>query len=48
MVAMADSDFGVDIEEMGHVFDEADVVVVRFHVIGQRLLEQAHNAKTDT
>lgn len=38
MSAMADSDFGVDIEEMGHVFDEADVVVVRFHVIAQRLL----------
>lgn len=35
---MADSDFGVDIEEMGRVFDEADVVVVRFHVIAQRLL----------
>ncbi|RLT27037.1 MAG: hypothetical protein DWI48_04655 [Chloroflexi bacterium] len=36
--AMPDPDFGVDIEEMGHVFDEADVVIVRFHVIGQRLL----------
>ena len=35
---MPDSDFGVDIEEMGRVFDEADVVVVRFHVIAQRLL----------
>lgn len=35
---MADPDFGVDIEEMARVIDEADVVVVRFHVIAQRLL----------
>ena len=33
-----DPDFGVDIEEMGRVFDTADVIVVRFHVIPERLL----------
>jgi hypothetical protein len=44
---MADSDFGVDIEEMGHVFDEADVIVVRFHVIAQRLLLDMRAAPGD-
>ena len=42
-----DPDFGVDIEEMGKVFDEADVVVVRFHVIAQRLLIDARSAPGD-
>lgn len=35
---MREPDFGVDIEEIGRVIDEADVVVVRFQVIAQRLL----------
>jgi hypothetical protein len=42
-----DPDFGIDIEEMGRVFDEADVVVVRFHVISQRLLIDARTAPGD-
>jgi hypothetical protein len=42
-----DPDFGIDIEEMGRVFDEADVVVVRFHVISQRLLIDARSAPGD-
>ena len=32
---------------MGRVFDEADVVVVRFHVIAQRLLIDARSAPDD-
>jgi hypothetical protein len=42
-----DPDFGIDIEEMGRVFDEAEVVVVRFHVIPQRLLIDARAAPGD-
>ncbi len=44
---MAESDFGVDIEEMGRVFDEADVIVLRFHVIAQRLLLDMRAAPSD-
>lgn len=35
---MADPDYGVDIEEMARVIDDAEVIVIRFHVIAQRLL----------
>jgi hypothetical protein len=34
---MAD-DFGVDLEEVYRVIDSAEVLVVRFHLIGKRLL----------
>lgn len=33
-----DSDFGIDLDEMGHVIDEAEVLIVRFHVLPDRLL----------
>ncbi len=35
---MASEYSGLDIEEMGRVIDEAGVLIVRFHVIPQRLL----------
>ena len=36
------SDYGgLDIDEMGNVIDEAGVLVIRFHVISQRLLVDA-------
>src|SRR5438046_711160 len=44
---MPDSDFGIDLEEMSRVFDEADVVIVRFHVIAQRLLVDMRAAPGD-
>jgi hypothetical protein len=44
---MAEPDFGVDIEEMARVIDEADVIVVRFHVIAQRLLLDLRAAPGD-
>jgi hypothetical protein len=42
-----DPDFGLDLDEMGRVFDEAEVVVVRFHVISERLLIDARSAPGD-
>lgn len=42
-----DPDFGVDIEEMGRVFDTADVIVVRFHVIPERLLLDMRGSSYD-
>lgn len=44
---MADPDYGVDIEEMARVIDEANVIVVRFHVIAQRLLLDMRTAPGD-
>jgi hypothetical protein len=44
---MPESDFGIDIDEMARVIDEADVIVVRFHVIAQRLLLDMRAAPGD-
>jgi hypothetical protein len=44
---MSDPEFGVDIEGMARVFDEASVIVVRFHVIAQRLLLDMRGAPGD-
>ena len=33
-----DPDFGIDLDEMGRVIDEADVLIIRFHVLPERLL----------
>jgi len=33
-----DAEFGIDLEEMGRVIDAADVLLIRFHVLPQRLL----------
>lgn len=38
---------GLDIEEMGRVIDEAGVLLVRFHVIPQRLLVDARESAGD-
>ena len=38
------SDHGLDIEEMGRVVDNAEVFVVRFHVIARRLLIDARSS----
>ena len=35
---------GLDIEEMGRVIDEAGVMIIRFHVISQRLLVDTRSA----
>ena len=35
---------GIDIEEMGRVIDEAGVLIIRFHVIAQRLLVDTRSA----
>ena len=41
------SDYGLDIEEMAQVIDDADVLVVRFHVVPQRLLVDMRSAEDD-
>ena len=38
---------GIDIDEMGRVIDEAGVLVIRFHVISQRLLVDARITDDD-
>ncbi len=38
---------GLDIDEMGRVIDEAGVLVIRFHVISQRLLVDARITDDD-
>ncbi|MBM4416176.1 MAG: hypothetical protein FJ035_08045 [Chloroflexi bacterium] len=42
-----DPDYGIDLDETGRVFDQAEVVVVRFHLIPQRLLIDARSAPGD-
>ena len=39
---------GLDIEEMGRVIDEAGVLIIRFHVIPQRLLVDTRESAEDS
>ena len=39
---------GLDIDEMGRVIDEAGVLIIRFHVIPQRLLVDARESAEDS
>lgn len=38
---MMTSDYGLDIDAMARVIDDADVLVIRFHVVADRLLVDA-------
>lgn len=42
-----DSDYGIDLGELERVIEEADVIVLRFHVISQRLLIDARSGNDD-